>query len=324
VIDNRLPFIAQKFINSPLAIAPAQAEMLVHALSGQLGAAQSGATRVNRGPLVARSSAPTMRRVARTYTVLNEVAIIPVYGTLIHKSGSLEPIGGMTGYDGIRQNFLAALGDPTVKAIALDMDSDGGEVDGLLDLADVIYRARKDKPIWAILSYKAYSGAYVLASAASRIIVPRTGGTGSIGVIVIHVDMSRALREGGLAVTLIHYGARKADFTETAPLTREAFRRAQADVDAMGTMMDDVVARNRGVAASKIKGLQAGTFMGARSVAAGLADAVMAPDAGMRELVNAVRQSRRRALPPPAESSKRSKEKRIRFSFEHLRRLGRP
>ena len=48
----------------------------------------------------------------------------------MQKLGTLRPYSGMTGYDGIRQNFLEALSDPAVEAIVLDIDSPGGEVAG--------------------------------------------------------------------------------------------------------------------------------------------------------------------------------------------------
>lgn len=114
-------------------------------------------------------------------------------------------------YDGIRACFLQALNDSEVKAICLDIDSPGGEVAGCFDLVDEIYAARGSKPVWAILSESAYSAAYALASAADKIILPRTGGVGSVGVIVMHVDWSQKIKNDGLQVTIITYGDRKAE-----------------------------------------------------------------------------------------------------------------
>ena len=88
--------------------------------------------------------------------------MIQVEGTLVQKLGTLRPYSGMTGYDGIRQNFLEALSDPAVEAIVLDIDSPGGEVAGCFDLVDTIYAARGEKPIWSVLSESAYSAGYAL------------------------------------------------------------------------------------------------------------------------------------------------------------------
>jgi ClpP class serine protease len=91
---------------------------------------------------------------------VNGVAVIQVHGTLVQRCGSLRPYSGMTGYDGLRQNFLTALVDPAAKAIVFDVDSPGGEVAGCFDLVDQIYQARGVKPIGAILSEHAFSAAY--------------------------------------------------------------------------------------------------------------------------------------------------------------------
>ncbi|MEP9328812.1 hypothetical protein PPMP20_37990 [Paraburkholderia phymatum] len=79
----------------------------------------------------------------------------------------------MTGYDGIRTSLALALADDAVRALVLDVDSDGGHIAGCLDLADLIYAARKVKPIIAILSETACGTAYVLASACEVVTVPR-------------------------------------------------------------------------------------------------------------------------------------------------------
>jgi signal peptide peptidase SppA len=219
------------------------------------------------------------------YEVIAGVAIVPVQGTLVAKLGSLRPFSGMSGYDGIRQNLMTALADDAVRAIVLDIDSPGGECASLFDLGDTIYAARDIKPIRAVLSESAYSAAYLLASSCEHISVPRTGGVGSIGVICMHVDLSRALSSEGLIVTLIRYGERKAEGNEFEPLSRSARASLQADVDMMGGLFAETVARNRGMSVAAVVKTQAATFMGAEGVSLGLADAVEAPDAAFRALL---------------------------------------
>jgi signal peptide peptidase SppA len=179
-----------------------------------------------------------------------------------------------------------ALGDPDVRAIMLDIDSPGGEVAGCFDLVDAIYDARGRKPIWAVLTESAYSAAYAIASAADRIIVPRTGGTGSVGVICMHVDISQALSKAGIDVTLIHYGAKKADGNEFNPLSKDALSRFQSDVDKMGEIFVKTVARNRDLKTAVVRDTEAGTFLGAAGVEIGFADAVMAPDEAFASLLD--------------------------------------
>ncbi|VVD74942.1 Protease 4 [Pandoraea horticolens] len=283
---NNLPFLAQRLFNTPLAITPSKAEMVMAALADHFGItklfrANGQALAVSDFSFDEGSDEPEHRY----YDVVEGVAIIPISGTLVHKSGYMRPTCGMTGYDGIRANLSIALEDPAVRAVMLDIESSGGEVAGCFDLVDAIYGARGKKPIWAVLSENAFSAAYAIASAADKIVVPRTGGTGSVGVICAHVDFSKALAKDGITVTMIHYGARKADGNEFNPLSDEARARYQADVDAMGELFVKTVARNRKLSVAAVRGTQATTFLGAEGVEIGFADAVMAPDEAFRSML---------------------------------------
>src|SRR5471032_3469223 len=279
------PHLAQKLFNVPLAITPQKAEIVMAALADRFGLARLFHA---DGKVVALDNwdgdigEPAE---ARAYEVVAGIAVIPVTGTLVQKLGTLRPYSGMTGYDGLRACLSMALADDDVRGIALDIDSPGGEVAGCFDLADDIYRARGSKPIWAILTESAYSAAYALASACDRIVVPRTGGTGSVGVICMHVDMSKALGAAGVNVTLIHYGDRKADEADSKPLSDEALSRYQSDVDAMGELFVKTVSRNRSLSVKTVRATQATTFLGAAGVEIGFADAVMAPDEAFRSLL---------------------------------------
>lgn len=290
----RFHHLAQRLFNTPLAIRPEKAEVIMAALSDRLGI--SHLFRANGDAIIVAPEAffdsDEEERPRRSrdrdcgYDVIAGVAVINVEGTLVHKLGTLRPYSGMTGYDGIRQAFLGALRDPEVRAIVLVVDSPGGEVAGCFDLVDTIYGARGDKPIWSILSEGAYSAAYALASAADRVMVPRTGGAGSIGVIWMHVDWSTALTSAGIKVTFVTYGDRKADGHPEIPLSKEARARFQADIDTMGELFVETVARNRGLPAAKVRDTQAATFLAADAERLGLVDAVMAPDAAFMALLD--------------------------------------
>lgn len=284
----QLAHLAQRLFNVPLAIHPRKAEVVMAALADRLGIGQmvrlDGSAVALSGMEDEEFSSPG--KSDRGYEVVKGVALIPVQGTLVHKLGTLRPYSGMTGYDGIRQNFLVALNDPEVKAIVLDVDSPGGEVAGCFDLVDTIYEARGEKPIWSILSESAYSAAYAIASAADRVMVPRTGGTGSIGVIWMHMDWSQALTDHGFKVTLITYGDRKADGHPEIPLSKEAREQFQAEINDAGELFVETTARNRAVSTKVIRDTQAATYIGQGGVALGLADKVTAPDAAFRALLN--------------------------------------
>lgn len=289
---KQFPHLAQRVFNRPVAILPEKAEMITAVLADRLGIS---ALMLSAGRATALQ--PMMwfddddyekpaREPDKGYDVCMDVALIPVKGTLTHRLGSIRPYSGMTGYDGIRQAFNTAMDDASVKAIVLDINSPGGEVSGCFELADVIYAARGIKPVWAICDDMAFSAAYAIASAASRIIVPRTGGVGSIGVVCMHVDYSKALEKAGIEVTLIQYGAQKTDRAEVKPLSSPAQKRLQADIDAVGEIFVETVARNRNLSVAQVRNTEAATYQGLLGVDAGLADAVLAPDAAFQDLLN--------------------------------------
>ncbi len=205
--------------------------------------------------------------------------VVSVRGVLVRRGLGLGPevdaICGLAPYESIVAQVRAAAADSSVASIVLDVDSPGGEVQGLLDAADAIRAARTVKPIVAVANENALSAAYVLAAAASRVVVPRTGYLGSVGVVVAHEDLSGALAQAGVRVTLLHAGAKKADGDPSQPLSPAAAADVQARVDAAWTMLAESVASSRkGLTVAGIKALEAGVFRGQDAVAAGLADEV--------------------------------------------------
>ncbi len=165
----------------------------------------------------------------------------------------------------------------------------GGEVAGCFDLADEIYAARGVKPIRAILSESAYSAAYAIASAADHISVPRTGGVGSIGVILMHVDWSQKLEKDGVKVTIVTFGDRKGETSPMIPLSDQARDGLQAEIDEIGALFVNTVARNRGISADTVRNTQAAVYLAAEGVSLGLADVVTPPDAAFRDFLNLIK-----------------------------------
>jgi signal peptide peptidase SppA len=272
----------ERFFNAPLALWPGHSAAVLE----MLRVPHEAHSLVSVPSASTPGQALELRDRPRLYDLVDGVAIVPIRGVLVHTRTwwAWEE----TAYSEIAQTLVAALDDPEVKAIALHVNSPGGEVAGCFDLAEAIYRVRGEKPIWAILDEYAFSAAYALASAADKIIVPRTGGSGSIGVITMHIDVTQMLEKFGVKVTTIQFGSRKSDSYPTTPLSDGARERFQADVDAMGEMFVDMVARNRGLAASKVRATQAGCFLGATGVAEGLADEVLSPDEAFLSLVQSI------------------------------------
>jgi len=203
------------------------------------------------------------------------IAIIPISGLLLNRFG--RSWGFVTGYNAIRSQLDAAMADDDVTGIMYDVNSYGGEVAGCFELAEDIRAARAIKPSVAVVDAAAYSAGYALASAAGRMVCIKTGGVGSIGVIVTHIEYSRALENDGVKVTQITSGDHKADGNPYSPLTDEVRARIQANVDARRTEFVAVVAANRGLDADVVYATEAETYRADEAVTLGLIDAVSAP-----------------------------------------------
>ncbi|WP_124983932.1 S49 family peptidase [Escherichia coli] len=215
---RNLPHIASMAFNEPLMLEPAYARVFFCALAGQLGI--SRLTDAVSGDSLTAGEAPAALalsgdddgpRQARSYQVMNGIAVLPVSGTLVSRTRALQPYSGMTGYNGIIARLQQAASDPMVDGILLDMDTPGGMVAGAFDCADIIARVRDIKPVWALANDINCSAGQLLASAASRRLVTQTARTGSIGVMMAHSNYGAALEKQGVEITLIYSGSHKVD-----------------------------------------------------------------------------------------------------------------
>ncbi len=180
----------------------------------------------------------------------------------------------MTSYENIHEEIESALEDKSIETILLDIDSPGGEVNGVFDLADFIYSARGKKRIIAIANDDAYSAAYAIASSAEKIFLTRTSGVGSIGVIASHIDQSGFDEKQGIKYTTIFAGSRKNDLNPHEPMTSESLESLQKEVGRLYEMFVQLIARNRGLSIEKIRSTEAGLYFGEKAVEIGLADGV--------------------------------------------------
>ena len=275
------PRIAARVFDQPLLIEQRKLNTILRVLSARMGFSMmedDDASPPRPEPLSPAAHAASMRgmRVDRRdegHYVAGGVAVLPIVGSLVQRGGYIG-YSGMTSYDAIERMFDAAIADADVGTVLLELDSPGGEVAGAFDLAEKIYAARGEKRIVASVSELAASAGYLLASAATEISVPRTGYTGSIGVVTAHVDYSKALDRAGIAVTWIFAGERKVDGNPYEPLTDRAHKDISQDIRDLYAMFVDTVARNRGMKPGAIQATEAGMYLGRAGVNIGLADRV--------------------------------------------------
>lgn len=218
---------------------------------------------------------PTFKNIKHSIkSNVERTAIIPIHGILTKKPGAFDEMLGMTSYEQIEAQVKQELADSSIETIILEIDSPGGEVNGIFDLADFIYESRAKKRIIAIANDDAYSAAYAIASSAEKVFVSRTSGVGSIGVIASHIDQSGFDEKQGIKYTTIFAGSRKNDLNPHEPMTSESLESLQKEVGRLYEMFLQLIARNRGLSIEKIRSTEAGLYFGEKAVEIGLADGV--------------------------------------------------
>lgn len=304
--ERPLSRVVQRLFNGPLALHPDYGAMVIAALHSRLGVDMlrlegSGAVRYFDEEVIpagadnrqldreamkllagdGKTTAEVRRdRRSRRNAMFDEdenVALIPVEGTLT-KSWGLEPSSGITGYDGIEAKLVAAQQDSQIRGIWMPYDSGGGDVAGLFPLMDLMakmsVRGGGKKPIYAMISDYAYSAAYGLAAMADKVFIPETGGAGSVGVITMHADMSKAYEQRGINVTIIRSGERKAKPNSMEPIEQTDLERIQGQIDKIRDMFAGRVADARGIPKSRVLKTEAVDYMGEDAKAIGFVDRV--------------------------------------------------
>ena len=256
-----LPHLAARLFGTPLLVHRAKLDVILAVLGERLNLTAPAADLAIPVPRV-------------TPAQPSGIAVIPIHGTLVKRVLGMEAASGLTSYGGIAQEIDAALADPQVQGILLDIDSPGGEASGSFELARKIRHAATQKPLWAVANDAAYSAAYALAASAQRLIVTETGGVGSIGVIALHIDQSAKDAQEGYRYTAVTAGAHKNDFSPHHPLSDEAKAELQAEVDRLYGLFVEHVAAMRSLDADAVRATEAGLYFGANAITAGLADAV--------------------------------------------------
>lgn len=222
---------------SPWAILPEKLDAIVELVQLRAAGVELGAV---------ASARPASK-------VTKSVGVLPIYGVIMQRMNMFTEFSGGTSTDELTADLRALVNDDSVSRIVLDIDSPGGSVYGVQELAAEIRAAREIKPITAVANSLAASAAYWLGSQASEFLVTPSGDVGSIGVIATHVDYSQANEAAGYAVSHITAGQFKAEGNPDEPLNDEAREAMQARVDAYYEAFVSDVAAGRGISAETVR-----------------------------------------------------------------------
>lgn len=181
------------------------------------------------------------------------IAVIQVFGAIVQRAAQLGPCEGGIGTEDIGNALQMALADETVSQILMEFDTPGGSVFGVSELGAQINAAKAQKPVVGIANSMAASAGYWLLSQCSEAYCTPGGMVGSIGVYGAHQDISKALDEEGVKITLVSAGKYKTEGSPYEPLGEEARAEMQARIDNYYSMFTKAVAKGRGVGVDQVR-----------------------------------------------------------------------
>lgn len=197
------------------------------------------------------------------------VASIPITGTIGRSwfaGANVDEIGALVS---------AAVDDPAVHTIFLDIDSPGGSVAGVPELADQIRAATKTKHVVAFTDGMMASAAYWIGAAADEILATKASEVGSIGVFAALTDLSVMFHQDGVKREIIKHGRNKGAGVPGTPIDADVRQKIQESVDTFGAMFDGDVMAMRGMSADEFSKVNEGRlFIGEKAKAVGLVDEI--------------------------------------------------
>jgi signal peptide peptidase SppA len=297
--------LVAEFLATPWALMPERLSALAAVVmrwSGGIAAESENMIRVQADRVIRES-----RRQSASAQSTGGIAVLPLYGVVTQRGNMVDDVSGpgSTSTQQFCTTLRQLLADDTVGQILIDIDSPGGSVYGVAELADEIQSARSQKRIVAVANSLAASAAYWIGCSASEFYVTPGGEVGSIGVWQAHQDYSQALDEAGVKTTLISAGKFKVEGNPYSPLNDEAQSFMQSRVDEYYAAFTKAVARGRGVPISQVReGMGQGRVLGA---AAALAQNMVD---GIATFDDVLKQMRRDAKQPARAGASRLKQAR--------------
>jgi signal peptide peptidase SppA len=255
--------IAEKINNKPLLITEDSLIPILDYLENRKEAAISGDTseRYNQ-PIIAEN-----------------VAMIPVSGSLSYEKTWLGAMCGMTSYQQLLEDVEEVL-SYGIKTIVLDVDSGGGEAYSCFSTAEAI-RNRVDAAGATLITYidgMSASAAYALTAVSDEVIINPMAQAGSIGVLIRLMDQSEALKQAGLKPIFITSADSKVPFDTEGSFKKEFLEELQESVDELHTQFVNHVASYRNITPESVNSMNAKVFSAKKAVELGLVDKIMTQD----------------------------------------------
>ena len=214
---------------------------------------------------------------------------VKIVGPITKRDSFWAMLFGGASVEGISTTLRELAADDSVGGVLLDIDSPGGTADGLSELAGEVRKLAQSKRVTALANGMMASAAYWIGSQADEIVATPDALVGSVGVFVVHDDISGRLEMMGVKPTYVFAGKYKTEFNSDEPLTDEARSHLQEIVDETYDLFVADVAQGRKVTAAQVRSEYGeGRLLTASAArAAGLIDRVAGVDETIRRLIGA-------------------------------------
>lgn len=157
----------------------------------------------------------------RPYQVVNGIALYSIKGKMLASGNMFTRFFGVATYDAITDALSQMAQDDEVKEILASVDTPGGSVAGISDVAEAWGRVNAIKPITVHAPGTLASAGVWLTSPSTKIYASETSDVGSIGVILQHVSYEEQLKREGIKVTEIKSSPKKAIGSPAKDLSAE-------------------------------------------------------------------------------------------------------
>jgi protease-4 len=177
----------------------------------------------------------------------------------------------------VREELDRARKDRNVKAVVLRINSPGGGVTASDTLYHEIKKFKKDTGAKVVAHFMdlGTSGAYYAALAADRITAQPTTVTGSIGVIMVRLDVTGLMEKVGVQAHEIVSGERKSMGSLFRPVSPDEKSIFQGVIDSLFVRFADTVAEERRLSRDAVKQVADGRILTSQEAkAAGLIDGI--------------------------------------------------
>lgn len=205
------------------------------------------------------------------------LAVVNISGSLVNGFAGFGRLFGVIGYGDIQQALAEISSNKDVTGVMLNIDSGGGQVDGVSDTGDAIRALDTVKPVFSYTGGTMASAALWLGASARQVMAAPTAQVGSVGTMIVHMERSKQLEQMGVKATVIRFGEYKALANPIEPLSEAGQKQLQSLADESGRIFVDYMAERRGTTAEAFqkKAGEGRMFMGQKALDVGLVDKVV-------------------------------------------------